>query len=73
MSKSIRVELDPPLCIPPLGRATFEIAHDLRIVSVRVWDRDDKCVAFGQYVRVDPSKNRFTLHAGNAYQPQERT
>jgi hypothetical protein len=58
------IDLDPPLVIPPLGRATFEGSFDSQFVSVKVWDRDENCVAYGKYVRVDPSSNRFTLLSG---------
>ncbi len=64
---SVKIELDPPLCIPGLGRAEIEAAWDFEFVTVRVWDRDENCLANGKYMRVDPSGDRYKLVSGNAY------
>jgi hypothetical protein len=66
----VTIDLDPPLNIPGLGRAEIEGSFDLEFVTVRVWDRDEKCIANGKYMRVDPSGNRYKLISGNSYREE---
>ena len=67
------VDFDPPLLIPPLGSASLTGSADGEFVSVRVFDRDEQCLANGKYMRVDPSGNRYKLISGNAWKPEKGT